>query len=60
MEYEARIEDILSSLKQIVIYYSLGFLTEKEYYKIRHRMLDSIVKYTEEEQKEVEKEINKL
>lgn len=60
MEYEYKIENILKGLKQIKIYYSLGFLTDKEYYKVRHRMLDSIIRDTEEEQKEVENEINKL
>ena len=60
MDYEVKVNDIIAKIKDIKVFYSLGFITEKEYYKIYHRVLDKIVSITEEEQIKCEKEINKL
>lgn len=60
MDYEVKVNDIISKIKVLQEYYALGFITEKEYYKIYHRILDKIVSITEEEQVKCETEINKL
>ena len=60
MNYETTINELNDKIKELKIFYSLNLLTEKEYYKIYHRILDKIVTTTEEEQKKCEAEINKL
>lgn len=57
LEQIKKVLDLISQINQLK---SFGFLTEKEYYKSYHRMLDNIIKYAEEEQKKCEEEINKL
>lgn len=49
--------DLVNQIKHLK---SFGYLTEKEYYKAYHRILDTIIKICEEEQKKCEAEINKL
>lgn len=60
MEFIMSLEMLINNLKDLTQFYSLGFITEKEYYKIRHRILDRISSSSEEEQKLCEQEINKL
>ena len=55
-----QIKKTLDLISQINFLKSLGYMTEKEYSKVYHRMLDNIIKFAEEEQKKVEQEINKL
>ena len=55
-----QIKKVLDLISQINMLKSYGFLTQKEYYRTYHRMLDNIIKYAEEEQKKCEQEINKL
>lgn len=60
MDFEQKIKYLLSEIRQIKVLYSLGFLQEKEFYKIKHRILDDMNKKIEKEQIDCEKEINKL
>ena len=60
MDFEQKIKYLLSEIRQIKVLYSLGFLHEKEFYKIEHRILDDMNKKIEKQQIECENEINKL
>lgn len=57
LEQIKKVLDLISQINQLK---SFGFLTEKEYYKTYHRMLDNIIKYAEEEQIKCEEKINTL
>ena len=60
MEFEESLASFIKDLDQNKNFYASGYLNEKGYYKLRHRILDTIAKRIEEEQIACEKEINKL
>lgn len=59
-DYIEMLEQVSKDLEQLNNFYSLDYITDKEYLKIEHRIVDKISKVSEFYQEQLEGEINKL